>query len=110
MSQPKNETFLAAELAACGVPPGRAALTAHELCRLGRRYFRLSERLCNEPDDDEKTAKARSRVRERAERVFCGARAFMRVRATAELDQSGDGLALVCEITTENGRDRTHLR
>jgi len=51
MKQPSNETCLAAELMRFAPPrfrvtPFRAAHTAALLCALGRRYRRLSERLC----------------------------------------------------------------
>ncbi len=45
-TEPKNETFLAAELASIGVHPVKAAIAAHDLCKMGRRYKRLAERLC----------------------------------------------------------------
>lgn len=46
MKQPANVVFLAAELAAAGVPSSRAAISADKLCRWGRTFNRISERLC----------------------------------------------------------------
>lgn len=37
----QNVVFLAAELAAAGVPAGRAAIMADKLCRLGRQFKRI---------------------------------------------------------------------
>lgn len=113
MKQPKNETFLAAELAACGVPSGRAAMAAAELCRLGRRYFRLSELLCNQPDPSEKREKARKRCFKRMGKVLTGLEAmgFISAGASVALDDDGGGLGQVLDTATASGiTNRTALR
>ncbi len=110
--QPKNETFLAAELAACGVPPGKAAFAAQELCRLGRRYFRLSESLCSYPDDEGKREKARTRVALKVDNVANSLMAeFMRVPGgRIWLVADGGGLGLVCITNNGSYENRTALR
>lgn len=56
MKQPKPVVFLAAEIAmSCPeVLPGRAAILADKLCRLGRGFNRIAERIANEGDPEEK--------------------------------------------------------
>jgi hypothetical protein len=69
MKQPANETCLAVELWLArrdtrngSVTPFGAAKIAAELCRLGRRFKALSERLCNEPDPTGRTGRSRDAV------------------------------------------------
>lgn len=79
---PSNATCLAAELMASAIPkfkatPYRAATLATDLCALGRRYKRLSERLCGGeeewgpyPQAGDRMARAeqtRGKLRERIE-------------------------------------------
>lgn len=71
--EPVNETFLAAELAYaapsrrrrqfCGP---RCAYVARELCALGRRYNRLSERLCGGEEEWGRWSEAVERRQEEA--------------------------------------------
>lgn len=53
MKQPKPVVFLAAEIAmACkDILPGRAAILADKLCRIGRRYYKASEAIANGADE-----------------------------------------------------------
>jgi hypothetical protein len=96
LPDPCTEATLAAELYAARlagyhVTPYGAAKYAAEFVRLGRSYRRLSERLCNEPDEGGKVAKRRERVRERAEALLKEG-AF---RAEVEIMGDGLGLALI---------------
>jgi hypothetical protein len=80
----QNVVHLAAELASTpGASSFRAAALATELCHLGARYFRLSERLCGGEEEwgpypgakalIERTERARERLLERAVGLLCEA-------------------------------------
>jgi hypothetical protein len=58
VKQPKPVVFLAAEIAmACkDVLPGRAAILADKLCRIGRSYYAASEQIANGGPEDRITA------------------------------------------------------
>jgi hypothetical protein len=65
---PRNETYLAAELACTTVGIGRSsrcAIIAATVCRLGRSYARLSESMCSVPDEGDRVSKRRDRVSRR---------------------------------------------
>jgi hypothetical protein len=84
---PSNATCLAAEFMAAAIPrlrplPYQAAVLATDLCALGRRYKRLSERLCGGeeewgryPEAGDRMARAeraRGKLRERIEKLVEG--------------------------------------
>lgn len=114
MKQPSNETALAAELMAAALPrfkagPWAAASLAAELCSLGRRYFRLSERLCGGEEEWGRYPEAGERI-ERAEK-----RRTRKMRKLAkespfrvELDHDGGGLGLVAHTTRRIGSSRKY--
>lgn len=108
-AEPECAVFLAAELFANVVPrykratsPAKAAYLAHELCRLGRRYFKLSELLCSYPDEYG-WEKRRERIGEKM-RKLCDESPF-----NVELDSDGGGLGIVA-ITPKPCPTRTALR
>lgn len=124
-TQPKNETFLAAELAAIGIAPGRAAIAAHELCKMGRRYFRLSERLCGGEDEWGPHPHAQARI-ERAEKARSRLRKRIELRAldvdpkaslagetkhpSVVVDDDGGGLGLVVRTERKHEGTRSMVR
>jgi hypothetical protein len=110
VKETKNETFLAAEFAACGVPPGKSAIAATDLCAMGRRYFRLSERLCGgeeewgpQPEAQGRIEKAEARRTRLGERI---AEKLFDVGAQFTLVHDWGGLGLV----VESRAGRTALR
>jgi hypothetical protein len=123
MIQPSNQAYLAAELMAAQIPkyypnPNAAAGLATMLCRLGRTYFRLSERLCGGEEEwgahpraqalIERCEARRSRLHDTMVK-HCKAAPF---RVTLESD--GAGLGLVAITTRKSGArtftERTALR
>ncbi len=86
MKTPSNETYLAAELMAARIPrfkprPTQAAHLATELCRIGRTWKRISERLCGGEEEwgqwsdrvaslQDRAHRSRQRLFERAEKML----------------------------------------
>lgn len=68
MKQPANVVFLAAELAAAGVPSARAAITADKLCRWGRTFTRIAEKLCGGQEEWGRWSDDVAKLQARAER------------------------------------------
>lgn len=102
-SEPKNETFLAAELAQV-MPPVHAARTAVELCRIGRSYKRMAERLCGGEEQwgrwDDSVEKAQELAYASQGRRLVRARKLV-AGLSVRVDVSG--LILVCETTVGKG-------
>lgn len=102
----KNVTYLAAELSAAGVPPVRAAELATDLCRIGRRYKRLKERLCGGEEEWGPWDTSVETLQERANRK-CDQ---LRERAEAMLRQACTGTSVtgeslvICANTLIDGR------
>ena len=106
MSEPSNVVYLAAELASAGAGSTRAAKAAVELCKLGRRYRRLSERLCGGEEEWEPWDDRVARLQEQAQALlFRLHRKAMRIAFEAAGDNSkilNEGLLLKAE-TVANG-------
>lgn len=114
---PSNATCLAAELMAAAIPrfrplPFQAAVLATDLCALGRRYKRLSERLCGGEEEwgrypaagdrMARAERARGKLRERIEKMVSDSP----FRAAVE----GESLILlVVTIRTLGVEERTAL-
>ena len=73
MSEPSNTVYLAAELASVSGLPTRAAKAAVELCKIGRRFKRLSERLCGGEEEwgpwDERVERTQEQARALLDRL-----------------------------------------
>lgn len=116
----KNVTYLAAELASIGVGSTRAAKTATELCRLGRSYKRLSERLCGGEDEwgphpqaqelIERAKKQRARIGERAREVLRAALASWNVEPTKAFVVASEGVCLSVSTPSSGLPNNTILR
>lgn len=103
MKEPSNETYLSAELCLVLQQPVKAARLAQELCRIGRRYLSLSERIRNEPDPEEKLVKARQKAHDRATKAISETLGTVCKGVDPEpiwVEQSDGGLHLVCHSET----------
>jgi hypothetical protein len=98
--EPKNETYLAAELALV-MPPGRAAITARELCRIGRSYKRVAERLCGGVEEwgdwSKRVEKAQERCRKQQYNREVNAGALVFGLPVKVYVSESSGLLLMCE-------------
>lgn len=98
--EPANETYLAAELALV-MPPARAANTAVELCRIGRAYKRMAERLCGGEEEwgvwSTGVEKAQERARIAQAKRETAARAMVVGLPVNVFVSPSSGLLLMCE-------------
>jgi hypothetical protein len=96
MKTPSNEAYLAAELMAAAIPkykprPTQAAHLASELCRIGRTWKRISERLCGGEEEwgpwSDHVASLQARAQTTRQRLFERAEKMLKespFRATVE--------------------------
>jgi hypothetical protein len=98
--EPKNETYLAAELALV-MPPARAAMTAVELCKIGRAYKRMAEKLCGGSEEwgdwNDDVGKAQERAFDNNRRRVQKAAAQVVGLPVKIYVSESSGLLLMCE-------------
>lgn len=106
MKEPKNEVYLAAELARV-LPPVRAAKIAGRMCRMGRSWRKVAEDLCGgesvwgpHPEAGERIAKAEQENEDRLRRIQA---LVIGLPVKVERDPCG-GLTLHCYTTEGRGR------
>lgn len=105
----ENVTYLAAELSAAGVPPVRAAVLATDLCRIGRRYKRLREKLCGGEEEwgpwDTSVETLQDRANRKCDQLRERAEAMLR-QACAGASVTGESL-IISANTLIDGRTYT---
>lgn len=107
MKEPRNEVYLAAELAQV-MPPVRAARVAVELCAIGRSYETVAERLCG---GEEEWGPWSDRVSAAQEKAFAAnAKRVTRARAlVAGLPVQITSEGLLMRALTTKGRGRSKV-
>lgn len=97
-----NETHLAAELAESGIRASMAAHYAYELCRLGRSYKRVAEKLCGGEEEwgpwSDKVEKTMARAHEQQETRVSSANLMLIGSKAKVYVSTGSGLLLMCEV------------
>lgn len=107
--EPKNETFLAAELGQVTRPVFAARLAA-ELCAIGRSYKAVAERLRGGEQEwgpwSDRVAKAQERAYAAQAKRITKARGLIAGLPVVVDVSAGSGLILVCRTTKGRGRTR----
>lgn len=107
--EPKNETFLAAELAQV-TRPVFAARLAEELCAIGRSYNALAERLCGGEEEwgcwSDRVERAQQRAYATQAKRITRARGLVANLPVCVDPSASSGLFLRCVTTKGRGRTR----